>query len=202
MFFAYLVTSLPGCQQLYQNIYFAFFVLYAVARNIWKSRPIPVEKGLKITTCWVFFEKFSHLSVLWMVLNESSCNFCFLIATPSHIYSEMSLILIYYSKMFSFNQNQLVLFSHTQLWLDQSDSKILETPITQEKFKYSNFSLHMDTNQEDTNHGDAFLLIIYIIIAIIIIITLVFYWTSVKRHINDKTNLKSQSLRLDLFAPN
>ena len=60
----------------------------------------------------------------------------------------------------------------------------------------------MDTNQEDTNHRDAFLLIIYIIIAIIIIITLVFYCTSVKRHINDKTNLKSQSLRLDLFAPN
>ena len=59
----------------------------------------------------------------------------------------------------------------------------------------------MDNNQEDTNHKDAFLLIILIIIAIIII-TIAFYWTSVKRHINDKTNLKSQNLQLGLFAPN
>ena len=55
-------------------------------------------------------------------------------------------------------------------------------------------------------HRDAFLLIIFIIIAIIIIIiiiiTIIFYLPSVKRHINDKTNLKSQSLRLGLFAPN
>ena len=54
-------------------------------------------------------------------------------------------------------------------------------------------------------HGDAFLLIIFIIIAIIIIIiiiTIIFYLPSVKRHINDKTNLKSQSLRLGLFSPN
>ena len=51
---------------------------------------------------------------------------------------------------------------------------------------------------------DAFLLIIFIIIAIIIIIiiTIIFYLPSVKRHINDKTNLKSQSLRLGLFSPN
>ena len=132
-----------------------------------------------------------------MGLNESSSNFCFLIANPPNTYSEKFLILIYCPKMFSLNQNNWF-----WLWLDQSDSKILETPITQEKFKYSNFSLHMDTNQEDTNHRDAFLLIIYIIIAIIIIITLVFYWTSVKRHINDKTNLKSQNLQLGLFAPN
>ena len=53
-------------------------------------------------------------------------------------------------------------------------------------------------------HRDAFLLIIFIIIAIIIIIiiTIIFYSPSVKRHINDKTNLKSQSLRLGLFSPN
>ena len=37
---------------------------------------------------------------------------------------------------------------------------------------------------------DAFLLIIFIIIAIIIVITIVFHLTSVKRHINDKTNKK------------
>ena len=41
-------------------------------------------------------------------------------------------------------------------------------------------------------HRDTFLLIIFIIIAIIIIIiiiiTIVFYLTSVKIHINDKTN--------------
>ena len=62
----------------------------------------------------------------------------------------------------------------------------------------------MDTNDNDTNHRDAFLLIIFIIcaiiiiiiiiITIIIIIVVVFYLTSVKRHINNKTNLKSQSL--------
>ena len=53
-------------------------------------------------------------------------------------------------------------------------------------------------------HRDAFLLIIFIIIAIIIIIiiTIIFYLPSVKRHIDDKTNLKSQSLRLGLFSPN
>ena len=52
-------------------------------------------------------------------------------------------------------------------------------------------------------HRDAFLLIIFVIIAIIIIIiTIIFYLTSVKIHINDKTNLKSQSLRLGLFTPN
>ena len=54
-------------------------------------------------------------------------------------------------------------------------------------------------------HRDTFLLIIFIIIAIIIIIiiiTIIFYLPSVKRHINDKTNLKSQSLRLGLFSPN
>ena len=52
-------------------------------------------------------------------------------------------------------------------------------------------------------HRDAFLLIIFIIIAIIIIVIPTFFClTSVKRHMNDKTNLKSQSLRLGLFAPN
>ena len=55
-------------------------------------------------------------------------------------------------------------------------------------------------------HRDAFLLIIFIIIAIIIIIIIitifVFYLTSVKIYINDKSNLKSQSLRLGLFTPN
>ena len=35
--------------------------------------------------------------------------------------------------MFSSNQNQLVLGRHVQLFLDQSDSKVLETAITQEK---------------------------------------------------------------------
>ena len=52
----------------------------------------------------------------------------------------------------------------------------------------------------------AFLLTIFVIIAIIIIIiiiiTIIFYLASVKIHINDKTNLKSQSLRLGLFTPN
>ena len=44
-------------------------------------------------------------------------------------------------------------------------------------------------------HRDAFLLIVFTNIA-----TIAFYLTSVKRHINDKTNQKSQSLRLGSFA--
>ena len=48
-------------------------------------------------------------------------------------------------------------------------------------------------------HRDVFLIIIFIIIAIII--TIIFYLTSVKRHINHRTKLKSRSLRLVLFAP-
>ena len=73
-----------------------------------------------------------------MILNESSCIFCFLIANPLHIYSEKFLILIYLincPKMFSSNQNQLFLVSHAQLCLDHSDSKILEALIIQEKSK-------------------------------------------------------------------
>ena len=73
-----------------------------------------------------------------MILNESSCGFCFLIANLPHIYSEKFLILIYCPKMFSSNQNQLVLVSHTQLGHDQSDTKFLETPIIQEKSKLFN----------------------------------------------------------------
>ena len=63
-----------------------------------------------------------------MILNESSCNFSYCKPIP-HIYSEK----------LSSNQNQLVLVSHTQLSLGQSDSKILETPVTQEKPKLFNF---------------------------------------------------------------
>ena len=40
-----------------------------------------------------------------MILNESACNFCFFIANPPDIYSGKFLILIYYPKMFSTNQN-------------------------------------------------------------------------------------------------
>ena len=76
-----------------------------------------------------------------MILNESFCNFCFLIANPPHIYSKKLLILIYFQKIFSFNQNQLVFASHTQFLLDQSDSKILETPVTEDKFTLFNFFL-------------------------------------------------------------
>ena len=102
--------------------------------------------------------------------------------------------------MFSSNQNQLVLVRHTQICLEQSNSKI-----TREKFKLMNFSFHMDTNQEelqtkvvssslcqimfqDLRRRDAFLLIIFIVIAIIVIITIVFYSTSFKIYINDKSD--------------
>ena len=73
-----------------------------------------------------------------MILNESSCNFCFLIANPPHIYAGKFMILICCPKIFTSNKNQLVLVRHAQLFLDQSDSKILETPITREKSKLLN----------------------------------------------------------------
>ena len=40
-----------------------------------------------------------------MILNEGSYNFRFLIEDPPHIYSGKLLILIYYPKIFSINQN-------------------------------------------------------------------------------------------------
>ena len=74
-----------------------------------------------------------------MILNGSACNFCFLIMNPPHIHPEKLLILIHRPKIFSSNQNQFVLVSNTELWLDQSDSKIIETLITQEQSKLFNF---------------------------------------------------------------
>ena len=70
------------------------------------------------------------------------------------------------------------------------------------------FSSSCQDMLKNLRHRNAFLLIIFIIITIIIIfiiiiiITIVFYSASVKIHINDKSNLKSQSLRLGLFTPN
>ena len=64
------------------------------------------------------------------------------------IYSEKFLTLIYRPKMFSSNQNQLVLVSHAQLGLDQSNYKILATPILNKSLSYS-FFFHMDTNREE-----------------------------------------------------
>ena len=58
--------------------------------------------------------------------------------------------------MFSSNQNQLVLVSHAQFRLDQSDSKILESPITQEKSKLLNYYFHMDTNREELQIKEVF----------------------------------------------
>ena len=52
-----------------------------------------------------FFENFYRLNLFEMILNESSYNFRFLIDNPPHIYSGKFLILIYYPKMFSINQN-------------------------------------------------------------------------------------------------
>ena len=52
-----------------------------------------------------FFEKSYHVNSLESIFNESSYNFRFLIENPSHIYSGKLLILIYYPKMFSINEN-------------------------------------------------------------------------------------------------
>ena len=71
-----------------------------------------------------------------MLLNESSCNYCFLIGNPPPYTFRKVLDFDICLKKFSSNPNQLVLVSHTQLWLDQSHSKILETLITQEKSKF------------------------------------------------------------------
>ena len=53
---------------------------------------------------------------------------------------------------------------------------------------------------KDLRYRHAFWLIIIIII--IIKTSIVFHLTSVKIHINDKTNLKSQSLQVALFTSN
>ena len=78
-----------------------FLDFLQVARNIQKSRPIPYTSWKRTFRC---FEIFYHLN-LYMILNESSCNICFLIANQSHIYSGKFLILICYPKIFSTNQN-------------------------------------------------------------------------------------------------
>ena len=110
-FFVCLVFSLPGCQQL--HLKYIFYTLQWL--EIYKNQgPYLLKKAQKLQLVFGFFEKFHHLSVLCMVFDKSSCNFCFLIANLSH-YSEKFLILIYYPKMFSFNQNQLVLVTHTKL---------------------------------------------------------------------------------------
>ena len=87
-----------------------------------------------------FFEKFYCLNLLKILLNESSSNFCFLTASPPRINSEKFLILIYSQPT---NQNQMVMVRHAQLCLDQSYSKLLETPITQETSKLLYWFLHI-----------------------------------------------------------
>ena len=133
-------------------------------------------------------------------MNERSCNLCFLIANLPHLYLEKLLIWIYCPKIFSSKPNQLALVSHAQLCLEQSDSKILETPITHEKSKLFIFFVFFfiwiliersyklvfsslcQGMLKDSRYRDAFFFIIFIINAI------VFYLTSVKIHINYKSN--------------
>ena len=90
--------------------------------------------------------------------------------------------------MFSSKPNQLVLVSHTQLCLDQSDSKVFETPITffcfciwilierSYKLVFSSFCQGM---LKDLRYSDAFFFFVNAI---------VFYLTLVKIYINDKFN--------------
>ena len=94
--------------------------------------------------------------------------------------------------MFSSKPNQLVLISHAQLCLDQSDSKVFETPITffcfciwilierSYKLVFSSFCQGM---LKDLRYSDAFLFIYLFFVNAI-----VFYLTSVKIYINDKFN--------------
>ena len=93
------------CPSLIWYICIRFFWLFPCGQKYAK---------IKAYTCWKrhnkkwtfrFFEKFYRLNLLEMILNESSYNFRFLIENPPHIYSGKLLILIYYPKMFSINQN-------------------------------------------------------------------------------------------------
>ena len=91
--------------------------------------------------------------------------------------------------MFSSKPNQLVLVSHTQLCLDQSDSKVFETPITffcffiwilierSYKLVFSSFCQGM---LKDLRYSDAFFFFF--------VNAIVFYLTLVKIYINDKFN--------------
>ena len=132
--------------------------------------------------------------------------FVFLLQTHS-IYIQKSSWFWYLLKNVLIQSESIGFGKSYRLWLDQSNSKILETPVTEEKSKLFNFFWHIDTNQEelqikvgfsslcqgmlkDFRHRDAFWLIIFNIIAFIIIVV-VCYLTLAKIHINDKTNLKS-----------
>ena len=61
---------------------------------------MPGKKDIKIVT----FEGL-NLNLLEKILKMIFCKFCFLVAAPPHIYSGKFLILIYYLKTFSTNQN-------------------------------------------------------------------------------------------------
>ena len=64
-----------------------------------------------------------NLNLLEKILNVSSYKFCFLVAAPSHIYSRKFLILIYYPKIFSTNQNAG--FSKLQYSRDNGAMKLI-----------------------------------------------------------------------------
>ena len=63
--------------------------------EIYKNQsPYLFKKRLKIDL-FRFFEKFCHLNLLDMILNENSCNFSSLITNLPYIYLAKFLILIY-----------------------------------------------------------------------------------------------------------
>ena len=66
-----------------------FFDFFHGVRNIQKSRPISVEKGIIKKWTFRFFEKF-YLNLLEIIFNESSYTFRFLIENPTHIYIQGS----------------------------------------------------------------------------------------------------------------
>ena len=190
------------------------------------------------------------------ILNKSFCNFCFLVAAPPHVYSGKFLILMYYPKMLSINQNAgfsklqysrnngamklilflrletfranqliqlfyLVLIRHAQFRFDRSNSKIFETPITQEKQELFNYFLCIWILIQRSYKPRQFFQGYFkacskcfktifqrlevkrclIIIIVIIIIIAVLYLTLVIISINDTNNYKSHSLQLGLFTP-
>ena len=124
LLFFCLVISLPISHLRYIYIY-----IYIYLRFFWLFTCGQKYRNIKAHICWkrhnkkwtfISFEKFYHLNLLEMILNESSYNFRFLIKNPSHIFLGKLLILIYYPKMFSIHQNA----AFSKLWYSWNNGAV------------------------------------------------------------------------------
>ena len=92
----HLSAWLFGCKMFHAKDIYYIFSTFCMWLEIYKNQgPYLLKKEWKIQLL-KFFEKFYHLSLLEMILNESFCKFCFLTANLAHIYSGKLLILMFH----------------------------------------------------------------------------------------------------------